>query len=78
MIRIKEKRPRVQVTEEGIKGFAGGIFKQVDPAADVHEMAGMTLQQRANLPGQMAIAPPDPFLAATAAQEGRAHPDILG
>lgn len=78
MIRIEKNALRHKILEEGIEGFVAGIIKQVDPAADVHEMAGMSLQQRANLFGKLAIARPDPFLAATTFQESAAQLCIRG
>ncbi len=72
MIGIEEKAARMEITEEGIKRFAGRIIKEMNPTTDVNELAGLALHQRAELCGEVAVTWSDPFLAATALQEGTA------
>lgn len=45
MIGIKEDAARPQISQEGVKGFAGGIVQQMHPATDMDEMIGLTSHQ---------------------------------
>lgn len=66
----------MEIAEEGIQSLSGRILKEMNPAADVDEMAGLTPRQRADLFSQVAVTRPDPFLTAAALQKSATQPGI--